>query len=131
MPERPVETWRRKLEHLQTAEATASDPAQQFSIREQIKDAERRIADLESDSPTYRPPQSRPSQPAPFSSGGEKQLAQHAESDSFDFDVFLSHNSRDKPAVRKLKRRLIGYQLTVWLDEDELRPGIPWPSFRP
>ena len=122
MSERPVDIWRRKLEHLQTAEATASDPAQQFSIREQIKDAERRIADLESDSPTYRPPQSRPSQPSPFSSGGEKQLAQHAESDS----VFLSHNSRDKPAVRNLKQYLLGYQITVWLGEDELQPGIPW-----
>ncbi len=43
-----------------------------------------------------------------------------------DFDVFLSHNSRDKPAVRELKQRLDAYRLSCWLDEDELRPGIPW-----
>lgn len=42
------------------------------------------------------------------------------------FDVFLSHNSRNKPAVRELKQRLAATGLTVWFDEDELRPGIPW-----
>jgi TIR domain len=43
-----------------------------------------------------------------------------------DFDVFLSHNSQDKPSVRRLKERLVERGLTVWFDEDELRPGIPW-----
>src|ERR1700722_12753105 len=42
------------------------------------------------------------------------------------FDVFLSHNSKDKPAVHELKKLLIMNGLSVWLDEDELRPGIPW-----
>jgi tetratricopeptide (TPR) repeat protein len=43
------------------------------------------------------------------------------------FDVFLSHNSKDKPAVRRLKKRLVDdYSLSVWLDQDELRPGMPW-----
>ncbi len=43
-----------------------------------------------------------------------------------DFDVFLSHNGKAKPAIRQLKQRLVAEQLNVWLDEDELRPGIPW-----
>ena len=43
-----------------------------------------------------------------------------------DFDVFLSHNSSDKPAVRELKRLLAARNLRVWLDEDELQPGINW-----
>jgi phosphotransferase system HPr-like phosphotransfer protein/mannitol/fructose-specific phosphotransferase system IIA component (Ntr-type) len=47
-------------------------------------------------------------------------------SQEFQNDVFLSHNSKDKPVVRELKRRLAAKGLTVWLDEDELRPGIPW-----
>ena len=34
------------------------------------------------------------------------------------FDVFLSHNSSDKSAVRELKRSLEGYGVSVWLDED-------------
>ncbi len=42
------------------------------------------------------------------------------------FDVFLSHNSKDKAAVRELKARLMAEGLTVWLDEDELCPGDPW-----
>jgi TIR domain len=42
------------------------------------------------------------------------------------FDVFLSHNSKDKPAVREIKTRLLERNVSVWLDEDELRPGISW-----
>ncbi len=42
------------------------------------------------------------------------------------FDVFLSHNSKDKPAVRELKRLLVAQGLSVWLDEDELVPGDNW-----
>jgi hypothetical protein len=43
-----------------------------------------------------------------------------------DFDVFLSHNSRDKPAVRALARHLTLRGIRVWLDEDELIPGRNW-----
>ncbi|MDB6028961.1 MAG: alpha/beta fold hydrolase [Verrucomicrobiales bacterium] len=39
------------------------------------------------------------------------------------FDVFLSHNSVDKPWVENLKRSLEAKGLKVWLDKDEIRPG--------
>ena len=42
------------------------------------------------------------------------------------FDVFLSHNSKDKPAVRTLKQRLEARNIRVWLDEDQLIPGRKW-----
>src|SRR4051812_1602398 len=42
------------------------------------------------------------------------------------FDVFLSHNSKDKPAVRELAEALRDRELNVWLDEWELIPGQPW-----
>ncbi len=42
------------------------------------------------------------------------------------FDVFLSHNSKDKPTVRQLAENLKQRGLTVWLDEWELVPGRPW-----
>ncbi len=42
------------------------------------------------------------------------------------YDVFLSHNSKDKPAVRNLAIELRKRGLKVWLDEDDLRPGLPW-----
>ncbi len=42
------------------------------------------------------------------------------------FDVFLSHNSKDKPAVRELAEVLETRGLRVWLDEWQLVPGRPW-----
>lgn len=42
------------------------------------------------------------------------------------FDVFLSHNSKDKPAVLVLAEALRGRGLRVWLDVWELVPGRPW-----
>jgi hypothetical protein len=42
------------------------------------------------------------------------------------FDVFLSHNSKSKPAVCELAGALRARGLNVWLDEWELVPGRPW-----
>lgn len=42
------------------------------------------------------------------------------------FDVFLSHNSKEKPIVRRLAKKLKERGLTVWIDEEQLRPGKPW-----
>jgi hypothetical protein len=47
--------------------------------------------------------------------------------DGRSFDVFLSHNSRDKAAVEALARRLEDEpQLKPWLDKWNLVPGEPW-----
>lgn len=43
--------------------------------------------------------------------------------DSFTYDVFLSHNSRDKPQVRKLAEQLKRAGLRVWFDEWVIKPG--------
>jgi adenylate cyclase len=40
--------------------------------------------------------------------------------------IFLCHSSADKPAVRKLYRRLVGDQFQPWLDEEDLLPGQNW-----
>jgi hypothetical protein len=45
---------------------------------------------------------------------------------SISFDVFLSHNSKDKITVRQLAQALQARGLRVWLDEKELTPGRPW-----
>jgi hypothetical protein len=42
------------------------------------------------------------------------------------FDVFLCHNSEDKPAVRKIARTLAKKEIKPWLDEKEIRPGTSW-----
>src|SRR3954451_13133685 len=43
--------------------------------------------------------------------------------DRFTYDVFLSHNSKDKPRVRKLAEKLRAEGLRVWFDEWVLKPG--------
>ena len=43
-----------------------------------------------------------------------------------EFDVFLSHNSRDKSVVEEIAARLGARGLRAWLDKWELRPGFPW-----
>jgi hypothetical protein len=40
--------------------------------------------------------------------------------------VFLNYASNDKPAVRKLYRRLLASGFDVWLDEEKLLPGQDW-----
>lgn len=39
------------------------------------------------------------------------------------FDVFLSHNSREKSAVEALSYRLRAEGLNPWLDKEQLIPG--------
>jgi hypothetical protein len=42
------------------------------------------------------------------------------------FDVFLCHNSADKPVVKEIGQQLRQRGILPWLDEWELRPGLPW-----
>ncbi|AFY70586.1 Sulphatase-modifying factor protein [Thalassoporum mexicanum PCC 7367] len=42
------------------------------------------------------------------------------------FDVFLCHNSADKPEVIEIAELLKAQGLKPWLDEWELRPGFSW-----
>ena len=46
--------------------------------------------------------------------------------ESNDFDVFLCHNTKDKPAVKKIGEQLKERGILPWLDEWNLRPGFPW-----
>ena len=43
-----------------------------------------------------------------------------------DYDVFLCHNSKDKPAVKDIGEKLIERGILPWLDEWEIRPGERW-----
>jgi hypothetical protein len=42
---------------------------------------------------------------------------------SSDFDAFISYNSKDKTYARDLKRILEARKLSIWFDEDQIRPG--------
>jgi small GTP-binding protein len=48
--------------------------------------------------------------------------------DSFTFDVFLSHSSKDKLVVRAVAERLRQDGLRVWFDDWQLRPGDSIPA---
>ena len=43
-----------------------------------------------------------------------------------DFDVFLCHKGEDKPEVKRIGNMLKEQGVLPWLDEWELRPGLPW-----
>lgn len=43
-----------------------------------------------------------------------------------DYDVFLCHNSKDKPAARRIANLLMQQDILPWLDEVDLRPGLSW-----
>ncbi|MBV9691104.1 MAG: TIR domain-containing protein, partial [Ktedonobacteraceae bacterium] len=43
-----------------------------------------------------------------------------------DFDVFLCHHGPDKGVVKQLGEQLKHAGILPWLDEWELRPGLPW-----
>ena len=43
-----------------------------------------------------------------------------------DFDVFLCHHAIDKPIIKQIGEQLKERGILPWLDEWELRPGLPW-----
>lgn len=58
---------------------------------------------------------------------GWKWLNREVDRGRGEYDVFLCHNSEDKPAVREIGSRLRKeFNLLPWLDEWELRPGMPY-----
>ena len=44
---------------------------------------------------------------------------------NFQYDVFLSHSSKDKETVRAVAERLRADGLRVWFDEWVLKPEVP------
>jgi hypothetical protein len=45
-----------------------------------------------------------------------------------DFDVFLCYNSEDRETIKQIGEQLKELGILPWLDEWELRPGLPWQS---
>lgn len=59
----------------------------------------------------------------------ERQTAQsilQGKIETKDFDVFLCHNGKNKAAIKKIGEQLKERGILPWLDEWELRPGLPW-----
>ncbi|MEH2009429.1 GUN4 domain-containing protein [Nostoc sp.] len=49
-------------------------------------------------------------------------------SDKDQYDVFLCHNSKDKPEVIEIAHELTRQGIKPWLDKWALRPGLAWQS---
>ncbi len=65
-----------------------------------------------------------PSLASPSSTAEVKPLAEDPSSNgSDDFDVFLAHNSKDKPLVIRLGEELKKQGLKPWLDIEQIPPG--------
>lgn len=64
------------------------------------------------------------SAPTPDSSLSPATLSDAQPKSEFHFDVFLSHASEDKTAVRSFATRLRAAGLTVWLDEERMPAGF-------
>lgn len=43
-----------------------------------------------------------------------------------EYDVFLCHNSEDKPEVKGIAKMLMARGILPWLDDWDLQPGLPW-----
>ena len=115
-----------KLSKLKQEAALETRADEKLRLRYRIEEVEQDKAQLEHELDELEAQLAR-SLPAETNDGSPKKREQGSSNMTNQaFDVFLSHNSNDKPAVRELKQQLEGYNLTVWLDEDELRPGIPW-----
>ncbi len=48
--------------------------------------------------------------------------------EALQYDVFLSHSSKDKPVVRAIAERLRADGVKVWFDELVLKPGDSIPA---
>ncbi|MDA1048967.1 MAG: SUMF1/EgtB/PvdO family nonheme iron enzyme [Planctomycetota bacterium] len=64
LAKRVIDKWRKKLEFLQGEEATASDPAQKFTLRKQIEEAQQKIAELEAVNPPPSDPPTGTTRPS-------------------------------------------------------------------
>jgi len=72
------------------------------------------------------PTPAAPSPPAPPSREAIAERLLETKRAEGRFDVFLCHNSADKPAVKAVARALRSRGVLPWLDEWELPPGQPW-----
>ena len=64
--------------------------------------------------------------PAKFLKIVDEIVTDNTEKKTGQCDVFLCHNSNDKPAVKVVAEELKRRGIKPWLDEWELRPGLPW-----
>ena len=63
---------------------------------------------------------------SPMASGSTMNSGPNQNESHYEFDVFLCHNSEDKPEVKRIADELKRRGLRPWLDDWELLPGLSW-----
>ena len=56
----------------------------------------------------------------------EMDLSAYYKNNTNVFDVFLCHNSADKLQIREISKQLKNNNITVWFDEEQIKPGALW-----
>lgn len=100
----------------QTAQSSDGDITQEQNARGDIQNSPQ-IASSGSPVMSYSPTPQPTATPRPHPSPS---------TGPFEFDVFLCHNSADKPIVKQIGEQLKARGIKPWLDEWELRPGTLW-----
>lgn len=103
--------------------AVAASSRQGLELVE-VKSAEPQLAILPSMAEPRVPIQSVPAAAPQGIQAWREVLRRKREANAF--DVFLCHNSADKPAVRRIGEQLKQMGILPWLDVEELPPGVPW-----
>lgn len=65
-----------------------------------------------------------PTTPVPAAPSWQQILQEKLDAEAF--DVFLCHNSADKPTVRRIGQQLKEVGILPWIDVEQLPPGQPW-----
>ena len=98
-------------------------------VEARIAAAARSAAAAASPAPARASPAPTPAAPSPPAPPSREAIAERlleTKRAEGRFDVFLCHNSADKPAVKAVARALRSRGVLPWLDEWELPPGQPW-----
>ena len=101
-------------------------PIQKRHLEEQIRNL-RNLIDVASKKATLD--KDKQFQPISLDAGKQASsgsLFAHPEIITREFDVFLCHNNTDKNEVKDIAGQLKVHGILPWLDEWELRPGLPW-----
>lgn len=117
--------WREKLAFLRSKRAIESSPSVLFQLDREIEECLKCIRELEADETDEDVNRvALPPNGSLAYRGMDNKIKETTKSKGF--DVFLCHNSQDKPEVIEIANRLKEKGIKPWLDRWELRPGLSW-----
>ncbi|MBH8573036.1 TIR domain-containing protein [Nostocaceae cyanobacterium CENA369] len=129
---------RQKVERIQNAWVIETDPSRKFQYEQQLQAEERTLQELgdkllaieqkllELDNQQTKANTSIDVEPSPIEDKSNAIMqpgALRRNASTTQFDVFLAHNTQDKPQVRAIALALKQRNIKPWLDEEQIPPG--------